>query len=521
MKRLFYMTSKSLFIAALSLAVLMMSACTKEAKKDEGGNVPSGPISILTPFLDLTYNQEATLVASVANANETMVFWNIEQEGEPVAQVIESGKNASGFFYAIVKAIGENGSGTVVARPLSDLMQTARCPVSVRTIPVQSVTLNRSQVSLVKSKPAESSVQLEATILPENATNKTLEYTSGNPDIATVSPTGLITAVANGETYVTVATTDGSNIKRAVSVKVVNEIVRPLAFGIDTPGYSTTIPDMVSGDRAQMSIFWFTEETTEREYTVLFDPEGIASASNITSESFTMTALQPGTVQVTLKSPYYTTSPYTLTVTAGQPRVEFDWTGLEEYLDEYGRLLLSYDESPKVRLKANAINSSNKSLTWSVSDGTNVSVNGSGDYWLKNNVYQNGLKALVALQVNPSIKAECPLVIYRKPTSINPSKTSETVAPMAQTKTITFSMMSTETSSQDEVRQRVQYTLSNSIQPYVSVERNDVSVTSTRDALKLTLKSSPSSPVTGTLTVWPLGYASDSKLRATINITVK
>ena len=52
--------------------------------------------------------------------------------------------------------------------------------------------------------------QLTPTILPANATNKTVSYSSNNTGIATVNTTGLITAVAAGTATITITTADGA-----------------------------------------------------------------------------------------------------------------------------------------------------------------------------------------------------------------------------------------------------------------------------------------------------------------------
>ncbi|MDD9148159.1 Ig-like domain-containing protein [Sporolactobacillus sp. CQH2019] len=52
--------------------------------------------------------------------------------------------------------------------------------------------------------------QLAATVSPANATNRNVTYLSSDPTIATVSDTGLITAVAVGSATITAKTADGS-----------------------------------------------------------------------------------------------------------------------------------------------------------------------------------------------------------------------------------------------------------------------------------------------------------------------
>jgi len=56
-----------------------------------------------------------------------------------------------------------------------------------------------------KSLTVEETVQLSATVSPSNATNKTLEWKSSAPAVATVSNTGLVTAVQEGTASITVS----------------------------------------------------------------------------------------------------------------------------------------------------------------------------------------------------------------------------------------------------------------------------------------------------------------------------
>lgn len=59
-------------------------------------------------------------------------------------------------------------------------------------------------------------------ILPRNATNKTLNWTSSNPAVASVD-NGRITANDNGTCIITCETTDGSKLKETLNVIVENK----------------------------------------------------------------------------------------------------------------------------------------------------------------------------------------------------------------------------------------------------------------------------------------------------------
>ncbi|MDD4705695.1 MAG: lectin like domain-containing protein [Bacilli bacterium] len=63
---------------------------------------------------------------------------------------------------------------------------------------------------------------LDFTILPTNASNKILNWTSSNINIATVDANGNITAIDLGETIITVSSTDGTNITKTININVID-----------------------------------------------------------------------------------------------------------------------------------------------------------------------------------------------------------------------------------------------------------------------------------------------------------
>lgn len=75
-------------------------------------------------------------------------------------------------------------------------------------------------------------LQLNATVAPSNASNKAVTWTSAAPTIATVSSTGLVTALAAGRVVITATTVDGSF--RDSSIIHVSNVVAPKQYTITT-----------------------------------------------------------------------------------------------------------------------------------------------------------------------------------------------------------------------------------------------------------------------------------------------
>ena len=93
------------------------------------------------------------------------------------------------------------------------------------------VTLNQTTATLTS---ASETLQLIATVLPENASNKSVTWSSNDESVATVSETGLVTAVANGTATITATANDGSGKSATCEVTVT------LTTGIGSVLYNAT-----------------------------------------------------------------------------------------------------------------------------------------------------------------------------------------------------------------------------------------------------------------------------------------
>jgi hypothetical protein len=88
-----------------------------------------------------------------------------------------------------------------------------------KVVSVEAVSLSQPRCELQVGE----TLQLVALVEPDSATNKKVAWSSGNPSVASVDTTGLVTALAVGVTIITVATEDGGK-SDTCEVAVVEEV---------------------------------------------------------------------------------------------------------------------------------------------------------------------------------------------------------------------------------------------------------------------------------------------------------
>ena len=110
--------------------------------------------------------------------------------------------------------------------------------------------------------------QVQANLLPANATNQNVTFVSSNETVATISATGLLTALSLGETIITATTEDG-NFTDAQEVYVVapstefNWALLQPVIGTGVPDGSNVVSNLVDGDpSSRWSVNGFPQSAT-------------------------------------------------------------------------------------------------------------------------------------------------------------------------------------------------------------------------------------------------------------------
>ena len=129
--------------------------------------------------------------------------------------------------------------------------------VAAAPVKVTKIELNKSQMTLIVNKQE----QLTATIFPNNATDKSVTWSSSSESVATVSNSGNVTAKNIGNATITCKANDGSGVSASCSVTVIEQPVDPTSISIvekltmkleDT----YTIPYTLSPSNAATTVIW-------------------------------------------------------------------------------------------------------------------------------------------------------------------------------------------------------------------------------------------------------------------------
>ena len=141
--------------------------------------------------------------------NKSMVWTSSD---ESVATVVQN-MNAVYPLEAIVVA-HKVGKATIKVEAQDGSGMSATCEVEVTPLMVSDFSLQTA--SVVKTIPT----QLEADVIPIEADNKKLKWTSLTPDIATVTEDGMFTGLKMGTAKIKAETTDGSKLSKTFNIEV-------------------------------------------------------------------------------------------------------------------------------------------------------------------------------------------------------------------------------------------------------------------------------------------------------------
>lgn len=215
-------------VTGRSLGSVIISAATTDGSNltaTKNISVVSNEVKVTSIEINgsnqLNVAESTTLTATILpeNATNKVVIWTSSDEA--VATV-----NAQG----VVTGISE-GTVTITAITTDGSNKSATKTISVKSI---KVLVNRIKVSGLDEASVNGTLNLSVDVSPSNATNKVVEWISGDTTIATVTENGVVTGKKAGRVTISAKTTDGSNLTDSKIITIV-DINKEEGQGVTTP----------------------------------------------------------------------------------------------------------------------------------------------------------------------------------------------------------------------------------------------------------------------------------------------
>ncbi len=187
------------------------ASCEITVKKKEEEKIKVSGITLNKTKEKLKEGDTVRFTATVfpENASNKEVTWSSKDAA--IASVDETGLvTAKKEGKTIITATAQDGNGV-----------SASCEITVEKkeeeeIKVSGITLDKTKEILTEGD----TIQLTATVRPEEASNQELEWSSSDRNVVTVNERGLVTALKEGKAIITATAQDGSGVKADCEITV-------------------------------------------------------------------------------------------------------------------------------------------------------------------------------------------------------------------------------------------------------------------------------------------------------------
>lgn len=202
-------------------------------------------VSPATGTVDVRSSLNLTATVEPAGASIKSVTWT---SSDPAVATV----NANG------QVVGVGAGNAVITVTTLEGGLTATAAITVLQ-PATSIALDAKTKTL---KAGDPDFQLNATVLPANATDKTVTWTSSNPAVATVDGSGLVHAVAAGTATITAKS--ANNLSAAaiitVPVAVTGVTLNKAAISIDINKTFKLVPTVAPTNAAVKTVAWTSSD---------------------------------------------------------------------------------------------------------------------------------------------------------------------------------------------------------------------------------------------------------------------
>lgn len=297
-----------------------------------------------------TVNKAGTTLActvSPANADDPSLVW--ASSNESVATVDSNG---------LVKPIA-GGSAVITCRSYTNPRQYASCTLTVIQS-VEKITLS----AFTSAIEIGDTLQLQASVQPAIAADKSVSWRSSDSGVATVSSSGLVTGKANGWVTITATAKDGSGVSGSIQLKV----GQPIPIAVEKITLDTTTIEVYSNHEGDFQLTHTVAPENADDPSVKWFSSNTKVAT--VTQSGLVTSVGAGSATITCRSVSNPVIEATCAVTVKQY--------VEQVYVEGSVFSLLPDETTVLNPVVYPTNATNKTVAWTSSNEAVATVDASG-----------------------------------------------------------------------------------------------------------------------------------------------
>lgn len=340
---------------------------------DQPTNVPVTGVTVTPNAIPMWVGTDTSFTVNVSPEGATNKNWTSSTSNASIASL--SGKST---IHAVAPGTA------IITVTTEDGKKTATITVTV-TQQVGEIRLSADKTTLKVGGTAK----VTANVLPENASNKGVTFTSSHSTVATVDANGNVQAASAGTTTITATAADGKGAYGTITIKV-----EDMATGVTL---SPTSKELKVNETAQLAAS-VLPATANQGIKFTSSDETVATVS----ETGLVTARKEGTAVITATAADGSEKSASCTIKVGATAVDVPVTGIT--LDQPEITIEVLKDAKQLKATVEPANATNKDVVFSSSNTNVVVVSNTGLVTAIN----NGTATItVTSKENPSIMAKC------------------------------------------------------------------------------------------------------------------
>lgn len=340
---------------------------------DQPTNVPVTGVTVTPDAIPMWVGTDTSFTVNVSPEGATNKNWTSSTSNASIASL--SGKST---IHAVAPGTA------IITVTTEDGKKTATITVTV-TQQVGEIRLSADKTTLKVGGTAK----VTANVLPENASNKGVTFTSSHSTVATVDANGNVQAASAGTTTITATAADGKGAYGTITIKV-----EDMATGVTL---SPTSKELKVNETAQLAAS-VLPATANQGIKFTSSDETVATVS----ETGLVTARKEGTAVITATAADGSEKSASCTIKVGATAVDVPVTGIT--LDQPEITIEVLKDAKQLKATVEPANATNKDVVFS-SSNTNVAV--VSNTGLVTAINNGTATITVTSKENPSIMAKC------------------------------------------------------------------------------------------------------------------